>query len=199
MASVIQVANRALTKIGASRITSLDDDNKAARAILSCFDDLRDDELRAYGWQFALKRASIAADTVVPDHGWQYQYPLPSDFLALDTVNETFPVVALDDYITTELVEYSHEANLIMTDLESPLLIRYIARIEDPNQWDANFREVLACRIALEIAEELTQSAPKRQLAQMEYDKALIRAIKSNSFERPPVMLADDTWIMGRL
>ena len=47
MASVIQVANRALTKLGSARITSIDDDVKAAREVKSCFEDLRDDELRA--------------------------------------------------------------------------------------------------------------------------------------------------------
>jgi hypothetical protein len=199
MASEVQVANRALTKLGSFRILSLDDDSKPARAIKSCFDDLRDDELRSYGWQFALKRVQLVASATAPDHGWTYQYPLPADFLALDMVNDQFPAVSLDDYITNDVIEYSHEANVIMTDFPSPLKVRYIARITDPNQWDPNFREVLACRIAVEVAEELTQSGPKRQLAWDEYKRALVRAITSNSFERPPVMLADDSWIMGRI
>lgn len=199
MASEVQVANRALTKLGSFRILSLDDDSKPARAIKSCFDDLRDDELRSYGWQFALKRVQLVASATAPDHGWTYQYPLPADFLALDMVNDQFPAVSLDDYITNDVIEYSHEANVIMTDFTSPLKVRYIARITDPNQWDANFREVLACRIAAEVAEELTQSGPKRQQAWDEYKRALVRAITSNSFERPPVMLADDSWIMGRI
>lgn len=199
MASEVQVANRALTKLGSFRILSLDDDSKPARAIKSCFDDLRDDELRSYGWQFALKRVQLVASATAPDHGWTYQYPLPADFLALDMVNDQFPAVSLDDYITNDVIEYSHEANVIMTDFPSPLKVRYIARITDPNQWDPNFREVLACRIAAEVAEELTQSGPKRQQAWDEYKRALVRAITSNSFERPPVMLADDSWIMGRI
>lgn len=83
MASVIQVANRALTKLGAARIISLGDDNKQARAVASCFDDLRDDELRAHRWQFAMKRIELAALSEVPTFGYKHQYALPPDFCAL--------------------------------------------------------------------------------------------------------------------
>lgn len=199
MASVIQVANRALTKLGSARITSLDDDVKAARSISSCFDDLRDEELRAHRWSFSLKRTSLAALVDAPPFGWELQYQVPDDFLKLDMVNDEFPAVVLDNYVGTETLDYVLEGNRILTDIAAPLKLRYVARIEDPNLWDVSFREVLACRIAAEICEELTQSNQKRQLAWEEYSQALVRAVKANAIERQPTVLADEIWVIGRL
>jgi hypothetical protein len=199
MASVIQVANRALTKLGSARITSLDDDVKAARSISSCFDDLRDEELRAHRWSFSLKRASLASLIEVPVFGWDLQYQVPADFLKLDMVNDQFPSTVLENYIGQELVDYVLEGNKILTNIGSPLKLRYIAQITDPNQWDPCFREALACRIAAELAEDLTQNASKRQLAWEEYKMSMVAAIRSNAVERQPVMLGDDAWVIGRI
>ncbi|MEI8268289.1 MAG: hypothetical protein WCI59_21380, partial [Betaproteobacteria bacterium] len=156
MASVIQVANRALTKVGAARITSLGDDNKQARAVSSCFDDLRDAELRAHRWQFSIKRVTLAALITTPAFGYQYQYQVPADFLKLDMVDDRFPDPQLDGYVNEEFLDYVLEGNLILTDIGAPLKLRYIAQVTDPNGWDPMFREALACRIAAEIAEDLT-------------------------------------------
>lgn len=199
MASVIQIANRALTKLGAARIISLGDDNKQSRAVLSCFDDLRDDELRSHRWSFAMKRTSLAADSDAPAFGFTYAYTLPADFLRLDLVNDEFPAVVMDNYIGMETNEYTIEGNKILANIAAPLKLRYIARIEDPSQMDVNFREALACRIAAELAEDLTQSNQKRELAWNEYKQAVSRAIRTNAIEKPPMMQGDNQWIMSRL
>lgn len=199
MASVIQIANRALTKLGAARIISLGDDNKQSRAVLSCFDDLRDDELRSHRWSFAMKRTSLAADSEAPAFGFTYAYTLPADFLRLDLVNDEFPAVVMDNYIGMETNEYTIEGNKILANIAAPLKLRYIARIEDPNQMDVNFREALSCRIAAELAEDLTQSNQKRELAWNEYKQAVSRAIRTNAIEKPPMMQGDNQWIMSRL
>lgn len=199
MASEIQVANRALTKLGAARIISFDDDNKQGRAIKSCFYDLRDDELRAHRWSFAMKRTSLAADSDAPAYGYQYQYTLPSDFLRLDMVNDEYPSAIMDNYIGSEYNDWSIEGGKILSDLQAPINLRYAAQITDPNYWDVNFREALACRIAAELAEDLTQSNQKRQLAWDEYKQAINRAVHTNAIEKPPVMPPDDQWVLSRI
>lgn len=199
MASVIQIANRALTKLGAARITSLDDDVKSARALKSMFDDVRDDELRAHRWSFSLKRTSLAALVGAPAFGYLYQYQVPADFLKLDMVDDRFPQVVMDNYVNQELLDWVLEGNLILTDIAAPLKLRYVAQVTDPNLWDVNFREALACRLAAELAEDLTQSNQKRQLAWEEHKQALVRAVRSNAIERIPVHVGDTPWILGRL
>lgn len=199
MASVIQVANRALTKLGAGRIISLDDNNKQARAILSCFDDLRDAELRANRWSFALVRTALPALTTSPAYEFQYEYQLPADFLRLDMINGQYPSTVMDNYIGAETADYAIEGGKILTDIAAPLKIRYCRRVEDANLWDVLFREALACRIAAEICEDLTQSDGKRNLAWQEYKQALSEAVRTNAIERPPQMPPDDQFIISRL
>lgn len=199
MASVIQVANRALTKLGAARIISLNDNNKQARAISSCFEDLRDAELRAHRWQFAIKRDSLPALVAAPAYGFQYQYQLPADFIRLDQINDQYPDTIMDNYIGTETAEWAIEGNKILTSLGAPLKIRYGYRVEDPNQWDPLFREALACRIAAELCEDLTQSDTKKQNAWAEWKRAINTAISVNAIERIPQMPPDDQFIISRL
>lgn len=198
-ASVIQVANRALTKLGAARIISLDDDNKQARAIKSCFDDLLYDELRAHRWSFAIKRTALSADDAAPAFGYDHQYTLPADFLRLDMIDDRYPDITMDNYIGSEVVDYVLEGGKILTNLNAPLKVRYGAKIDDPALWDINFREALACRIAAEICEDLTQSNPKRELAWNEYKMAISKAMRSNAIERLPNMPQDNQWIIGRI
>lgn len=199
MASVVQVANRALTKLGTARIISLDDDVKAARSIKSCFEDLRDDELRSRRWSFAIKRTTLAADATAPEFGFQYAYTLPSDFLRLDMVNDQYPDVQMDNYIGSETVDYVLESGKLLTDIAAPLKIRYGSVVDNPALWDPNFREALACRIAAEICEDLTQSNPKRELAWKEYDMAIKKAVRTQAIERLPVRPPDNQWIIGRI
>jgi hypothetical protein len=199
MASVIQVANRALTKLGSNRITSLSDDVKAARSISSCFEDLRDDELRTNRWQFAMFRTTLAALADAPTFGYQYQYALPPDFLRLDMINDQYPSAVMDNYIGAETQEYQIEGNVILTDIGAPLKLRYIRRIEDPNQWDVNFREMLASRIAMEICEDLTQSDTKKAGAQRDYDRAKRSAVRIGSIEKPPATPPDNSWVISRI
>lgn len=199
MASEIQVANRALTKLGAARIISFDDDNKQGRAIKSCFYDLRDDELRAHRWSFAMKRTTLAADADAPAYGYKYQYTLPADFLRLDMVNDRYPSAIMDNYIGAEYNDWTIEGGKILTDDSGEMKLRYIARVTEPNAWDVNFREALSCRIAAELAEDLTQSNQKRQLAWDEYKRAITQAVRTNAIEKPPVMPPDDQWVISRI
>jgi hypothetical protein len=144
MASQVEIANRALTKLGAARIISFDDDNKQARAINSMFGIVRDAELRAHLWSFTVKRTSLAALTTTPDWGYDYEYQLPSDYMRLLQVNDIYPGPSMEDYRNQAVAEYVVEGRKILTNLVAPLKIRYCARIEDTTQWDAAFVEAFA-------------------------------------------------------
>lgn len=199
MASLVQVANRALSKIGAARIISLSDDNKQARACTSCIYDIIEDELRAHRWQFAIKRAELAALSAAPEFGYEYQYAVPSDFLRMDMVNDEYPSAVMDDYIGAEYLDWTLEGNVILTNIQAPLKLRYIANVQDPSIWDSSFREAVAARVAMEICEELTQSNEKKQFSQADYRRAITQAIRTGAIEKPPVTPPDNTWILSRL
>ena len=165
MASKIQICNRALSKLGADRITSLDDDNKSARAMKSAFDFVRDAELRAHVWNFSVARAELAALATTPVWGFQYEYALPEDFIKLLEIRDLYSNANTLDYRTTPAPLWQMEGGLLKTDAESPLYIRYVYRVTDTALYDALFAEALACRLAAETAEEITESSGKARRA----------------------------------
>ena len=199
MASDVQIANRALSKLGQERIISFADNTKAARAITSCYDDLRQAELRAYRWQFCYKRVALPALADAPAFGFTAAYQLPADYLRLDLVDDRYPSAMLDSYVDTDLAEYVLEGNTILTNIAAPLRIRYGADITDAAQWDPLFREMFACRLAVDLCETLTQSNTKGQQIRADYAEARRQAYRAGAIERPPASLPDGAWIIGRL
>lgn len=81
MASDVQIVNKALVKIGASTITSLTENSKAARSANAIYELTRDAALRDHPWNFAHKRVILASDSEEPAFGWTYAYTMPADFL----------------------------------------------------------------------------------------------------------------------
>lgn len=190
MASQVDICNRALQKLGADRIISITQDSVSARACNLAYNSVRDTELRAHAWNFAIKRASLAADSIAPVYGYDYAYTLPSDYLRI-LKND-----AQEDVLTQS---WKIEGGKILTNDSAPLLIRYIARITDTTLYDASFINVLSCKLAMELCEELTQSNTKRQIAAAEYKDAVREARRMNAFEGFPVIQEADTWSSGRI
>lgn len=185
MPSEVDIANLALQRLGSSTITSLADDSTPARESNRVYAHARDSELRAHPWNFARKRASLAASSTVPAFGFALQYPLPADFLRL------LPTAEQNDF----QIEDGH----ILTDDTAPLKIIYIYRQTDPNAFDQTFVDLLVARIATDLAEKLTQSNKKTITAQNRYVAAQRGARKVNAFERTAQELPDDVWITARL
>lgn len=198
MASQVEIANRALTKIGEARILSLSDDVEAARSIDSLWDIVRDAELRIRKWKFSVSRTTLAALASTPSWGFDYEYQLPADCLRILQVNDIYPGVDLSDYRGSDAAEWRVEGRKILTNISAPLKIRYISRVEDTGQWDAAFTEAFACRLAAEVVERLTQSNTKKQLAWDEYKQAISMAVRADAIESAPEPLPDSEWVLGR-
>jgi hypothetical protein len=199
MASQVEIANRALTKLGAARIISFADDNKQSRSVNSMFNVVRDAELRAHLWSFTIKRDSLPALTTTPAWGYDYEYQLPPDCLRLLEVDDIYPGPNLDDYRNANTQEFTIEGRKILTNKDAPLKIRYVSRVADTTQWDATFVEAFACRLAMEMCEDLTQSNSKKESVKDDYNTAIMMAIRANAIELPPQDLPDDSWVMSRL
>lgn len=199
MATAIDIANLALTKLGDSRIISFQDDNKRGRAVLAIYDKVRDDELRRHLWNFAMKRVKLPADADAP--AWEYtkQYSLPSDCLRVVQVNDFVCSQNLNDYRDAVGLPYTIEGRKILTDFSAPLKVRYIQRVTDANQFDATFVTALSSRMAYELCEELTQSNTKKQAAWQDYRAAIAEARRTDAIENPPETAVDDSWILARL
>jgi hypothetical protein len=200
MANSIDIVNSALTKLGAARITALTDNVKEAREMNAIYELRRDARLRAHNWNFAMERDSLPALSDAPAWGYTLAYQIPSDCLRVVQVNDIWVIPGLSDYMTGPDAEpFSIEGRKIVTDWSAPLKIRYIKRVEDASQFDALFCEVLACDLAFNACEALTQSNTKKEAAKADLRTAIIEAVRANAIELPPSHLPDDSWIMSRI
>lgn len=193
MASTIEIANRALTKLGSDRLLALTDNTTAGRTMNSMFAQVRDAELRRNRWAFTLRRDSLIALSAAPAWGFSFAYPLPPDFLSLVQVN---------DYYIRPLSKskalWAVESGSILTDIGAPLKIRYVSRVENAGLFDPLFAEALACKLAFEACETITQSTTKKQSFSGEYKAALSEAARCNAIENPPDELPSGTWLDSR-
>jgi len=185
MPSSVDICNRALSRVGEARITSLTDDTKQARACNGAYTHVRDEVLRAHPWNAAIARASLAKLATSPAFGYDDEYQLPADCLrVVEVYDTTLPWVV--------------EGKKLLSDEGSPLSIRYVRREEDPNQWDSLLVSAVAARLAMELCEELTQSNTKREIATREYEDLLSRARMADGQEQSPMPFEEDSWINAR-
>ena len=199
MASQTEICNLALTKLGESnRITTIDDDTKPARELKAVYDMTRDALLRGHRWHFAMTRTALASLVAAPAWGYDTQFQLPPDFLRLDFVGDFYVGTDLSEFRGTESMFYALEGGKLLCDLDDPLNIRYVARIEDTSLYDPLFNEAFACKLGLQAVEALTQSNSKQESIAAQYDVAIREAKRTNAIERPPTPLADDTWMTAR-
>lgn len=190
MASQTETCNLALIKLGAARITSLDDGTKQSKIMGQLWNTVRDAEMSAHPWSFAATRALIPASATPPAFGWAYAYPQPTDFLKFIEVGE-------DWMFYTQVCGspwFTIEGGAVLTDQGSPLKIRYVRRITNVGAWPASFVEAMACRLAAEACESLTQDLSKREAAWAERKEAVRDAKRTNDIQMPPQRAPASEW-----
>ncbi len=187
--SEVSICNLALQKLGAARIVALTENSRNAKSVNACYESQRDTEMRKYLWNFAKKRASLAASTVAPVFMYLAAYPVPADFLRLIKPAR----IGLDWHLE------QHNGGLaILTNDGAPLEIRYLAKVTNPVLFDTAFVEMLACKIAWHTCEDITQSNTKKDALHQEYLEHKAEARRTNAFETPKNPEPVDEWLTAR-
>jgi hypothetical protein len=187
--SKTKIANLALQKLGAERITSLTQDHPNARSINACYDLQLGIELASHRWNFTKKRASLGPHATAPAFDYDYAFVLPPDCLTFRKPAR----ISLD-----WSVELHEGYNAILTNEDDEIELVYHALIEDPTKYHPLFIEMLACKIAWHCCEEITQSNTKKESLERMYDRARAVARKMNAFEQPQQHEPVDSWILAR-
>lgn len=195
MASQTGIANYAGLKVGAEAVlSSLDENTKLARSVLAAWDMVLDATLADHPWNFAIGRAVLPSLVDAPEYGYTRQFQRPSDMVRLVEVNG----VHVWGLAPGSDAPYQLEGDRILTDMGAPLRIRYVRRVTDTVAFSPGFVEALACRLAMEIALPMTESATTRQLMEAAYATAIGTAKGVDGRENPPELPAEDDWILSR-
>lgn len=184
--SEVSISNLAMQLLGAKRIVSLTEDSRNARACNNCYEILRDAELEAHPWGFAVQRAVLAPDVTAPLFDYLYAFTWPSDALRI-LPPRRYPL------------DWLMEGRKILTNDGNTLQVRYLKRITDPAQFHSTFVLALAARMANHMCEEITQSNQKKADAEKAYKEAIAMARKMNAFAKTAVEDIEDPWVSVRL
>lgn len=126
--------------------------------------------------------------TLVPLMDYENLYPLPGDCLR---------VLSLEDELPGE--HWTTQGRFLLCNRTSPISLRYTTRLEVYSEYDSLLVSAFAARLAAELAEEITQSTSKRQLALAELDEVLEEAKKANAREQTPSEPIESEWLTERL
>jgi len=192
--SQVEIANGALTHCGEPSITSLDQDGKAARLLKRNYALVLKRVLTKYRWNFATKRAELAADPTAPEFGFAYRHRVPSDFLQLIGLYDG--TGSQRNYTDTDTI-FKLEGNYVLCDT-TPVKIFYTANITDTSQYDPAFVAVLEYYLATKIFYDLTKGADRYSALVQEREKAVKEAKFSNAIQNTPEIIQASDWIDSR-
>jgi hypothetical protein len=169
-------------------ISALTENTKSGRLCALHYEPSRDAVLRAHPWNFAVKRVDLASEDDEPPFEYTYQFPLPSDFLKM---------VRTEDESANYVDDYRIEGGKLLSNSDT-VAIEYIARISDVALFDPLFVDLLAQRLAAELAISFTDTQSMAQGFWQVYNQKLAEARGVDAQEGVPRNIEADAWVMAR-
>jgi hypothetical protein len=182
-ASQVSVSNSALIKIGcADRISSMDDPG-IAQLCKEQLPKLRLEVLRGHPWNFAKKRVALGVLSATPAFDYTYQFQLPNGCIRI-----------LETDFTSRWVR---EGQVLLCD-ESTANILYVQDVTDYSSWDTIALEVLALRLAADLAIPIANSINIQKAMLDAYQAQLRLARTVNAQESSGKEFSATTWTDAR-
>ena len=200
MTSTVDIANYALNSLGANNISSFDENSKPARLVNQRYDSVRDSVFRAHPWNCLIRRTELAQETDTPAFGYAYQYALPTNpycLRVLEFSNGTLSYPQDNMFSNTGGPVFVIEGRKLLSD-EGTVKIKYVARVTDPQEYDASLIDVLAAALAFEISYAITGSNSVKQMMAAEYSDKLKQATFVDGTEGAPQRLEASEFIEAR-
>jgi hypothetical protein len=184
MATILDICNSALVKLGAEAITALTDNNKRAKLCALQYPKIKRKLLNENPWNFAIKREELVANGDTPIYGFANTFDLPDDYIR-----------GLD--FETEGLEWQREGSTIVANSDT-LKIRYIADV-DEDLFSPTFEEALALNLAYELTYSMVQSADFRDRLLGDSERLLAKARSYDAQEGTATPLMSDLFLEVRL
>lgn len=166
MTTAVAQINLGLSKIGASRVSTIEPPKTPLeRFMADNYPSWRDAELSRRRWVFAMESRVLTLQDTLTGVERPYVFGMPNDALR--------PIREKD-------TEWQQRRRFLYS-AQQTLTVTFIVRVPE-NDFDPLFSEVLACKIALESTEYATQSNTKKADAKALYDDAVKDAGRNNAF-----------------
>jgi len=175
MASEISICNLALGYLGANRISSFNDGTVESILCKDNYPELRDAVLEEGRWTFATSRFTLAPVAAPAEYGYANQFSIPS--IIITVIEATDDVNFVNGPST---MDWRREGDFLLSNTEG-MYIKAIVSVSDVSIMPPMFRNVLAARIAAELAPTLTEGNTKTNLMWGLYGDKLSSAMASDN------------------
>lgn len=186
--SKVSIANKALTEVGATPITALDDDTNNARIVNRVYEISLKAILSECKWNFATKRVLLTVSTDTLDWydvGETVIYTKPSDVIRIFGVS-------------TGNVQWREEGDHIISDTAN-LGVRYVYYHDDPTKYAPSFIEAFIDKLCSDIAYMIVNSQSLGNEYKALYEKVTLpKAMSDNSQVGKQQTMQDDAWELAK-
>lgn len=165
-ADVITICNLALGKIGSPPITAIDDGSREARACALIFESCRDEVLQLRPWPSSVDRASLSLIDETPGFEYTSVYQLPPNFLDM---------VRLGDDDNANVPHKIEKQKRLLTNASTANIL-YIFRNEDPATYEPVLVDLIATRMAVDLALTVAMSTSLQESKTKQYEMQRQRA-----------------------
>ena len=173
-ATKLEIFNRALILIGSRTMVADDEDSREGNALNAIWDMVRRELMESHDWNFALRRDTLTHNTFTdPDWAWEYGFDLPIDYRKMLRISHDINYQPEIPYMLkrgTVLETPTLNANF------TPIYIEYISNETDVTKFPALIGYVLAVKLAIEVANLLTEDKGKLDRLEARYTEALMKA-----------------------
>lgn len=192
----IELANRALIKIGQSPISSANQE-PLGKIISIVYDEVKLLLLSSYCWRFAIKRATLPRLNKESENPrFKNVFQLPKDCLLFRGVGDFHKPADLRDYKGTTGTRWEIEGDKIYSNLDS-LPVVYIANV-DEELFSAQFKEAFSNKLASELSIKVHQNLNLVNLYEQKYQASIQHAITCNEIIADTEELSENSWLAVR-
>ena len=183
------IINKALTQIGAARVTSIDDGSAKALLLTSVYEAALRSVLSECKWNFATKRAALATNSTITlgfyDVGQTIVYDRPTDVIQ---IHDTAPANAT----------WRDEGDYIISD-SSDMALRYVYYLDDVTKYPIYFVDALIDKLSVDIAYVVVNDKNLAETFIKKYEGiTLPKAVSMNSQVGQQQVPRDEAWLNSK-
>lgn len=178
------IVNKALTKVGASPVVSIEDDTEQARVVSRVYELALRSILSECKWNFATRRKLLSISAF--EFEWyenseKYVYSKPADCVRIISTNDKYAV-------------WREEGDYILSDTAG-LGIRYVTYLDDPSKYSHAFIDAFVDKLCADISYSIVNSASLGDTFFEKYEKmSLPKAMAINGQIGKQIDIVDDEW-----
>ncbi len=174
MASQVEIANLALAKLGADRITDFGDGTESANLVSLMFPNVVEETISDGAWTSATFRAELALLVDTPEFGFDFQFQLP-------TLPSVIRVLSINEDAPGEN-DFAIEGDKLLANVNG-MKIKYIGLISDPQDFDIYLKRSIVARLALDLSYVITGKDGTTLRLQKEYLSTIQEGLTVNGMQ----------------